>query len=153
MIKRFNKVFLMLGMILLSLTLTSCIEREKLELEEGVYIRNYIGHSAPGYVDFYGELEIHEISEEEFTKAKGLNVLEVEDRYYSVSLFIIYPNTEERIYLDFQDLKTEVIRKVTFNKYYFCNEIGMIYPQGNRMNVQYKTDTIDIGSQFVKKDN
>lgn len=153
MIKRFNKVFLMLGVILLSLTLTSCIEKEKFELEEGVYICDYIGHSSPDYIDFYGELEIHEISEEEFTKAEGLNVLEVEDRYYSVSLFIIYPNTEEKIYLDFQDLKTQEIRKITFNNYYFYNEIGMIHPQGNWMNVQYKTDTIDIGSQFVKKDN
>lgn len=143
--KRFNKVFLMWGVILLSLTLTSCIERKKLELEEGVYICDYI--------DFYGELEIHEISEEEFTKAKGLNVLEVKDRYYSVSLFIIYPNTEERIYLDFQDLKTQEIRKITFNNYYFYSEMGTIYPQGNWMTVHYKTDTIDIGSQFIKKDN
>ena len=53
--KRFNKVFLMWGVILLSLTLTSCIERKKLELEEGVYICDYIGHSSPDYIDFYGE--------------------------------------------------------------------------------------------------
>ena len=151
--KRFNKVFLMWGVILLSLTLTSCIERKKLELEEGVYICDYIGHSSPDYIDFYGELEIHEISEEEFTKAKGLNVLEVENRYYSVNLFIIYPNTEERIYLDFQDSKTEVIHRAGIEEYGFYSEMGTIYPQGNWMTVHYKTDTIDIGSLFIKKDN
>ena len=65
---KIKKLFLVLGVILFSLVISGCTSNS-FEIEEGIYI-------CDSY-DYYGELELKKISENEFVNSNGLNVFKV----------------------------------------------------------------------------
>ena len=146
MIKKLTKLFLVLGVILFSSLIFSC-KTKSFEVVEGKFVCNE--------KEFYGELELYRISEKEFVNSNELNVFKIDYgrgyQYYSVSLYVIFQNTEEKVYLDFKNLEVEEMRKITFKNYFWLDEDGhMLYPSKSNVLVTYKTDDFDVIGEFYK---
>ena len=148
MIKKLTKLFLVSGVILFSSLIFSC-KTKSFEVVEGKFVCNE--------KEFYGELELYRISEKEFVNSNGINVFKIDYgrgyQYYSVSLYVIFQNTEEKVYLDFKNLEVEEMRKITFKNYFWLDEDGhMLYPSKLNVLVTYKTDDFNIIGSFYQKD-
>ena len=146
---KIKKLFLVLGVILFSLVISGCTSNS-FEIEEGIYI-------CDSY-DYYGELELKKISENEFVNSNGLNVFKVnydgEYRFYLINVYVIPVNQEEKIYLDFHNLETEEMHKITFTKYYFVDKDGhMIDPNKEFISITYINENISLAESFYKKNN
>lgn len=146
---KIKKLFLVLGVILFSLVISGCTSNS-FEIEEGIYICNSY--------DYYGELELKKISENEFVNSNGLNVFKVnydgEYRFYLINVYVIPVNQEEKIYLDFHNLETEEMHKITFTKYYFVDKDGhMIDPNKEFISITYINENISLANSFYKKNN
>ena len=146
---KIKKLFLVLGVILFSLVISGCTSNS-FEIEEGIYICD--SH------DYYGELELKKISENEFVNSNGLNVFKVnydgEYRFYLINVYVIPVNQEEKIYLDFHNLETEEMHKITFTKYYFVDKDGhMIDPNKEFISITYINENISLANSFYKKNN
>lgn len=146
---KIKKLFLVLGVILFSLVISGCTSNS-FEIEEGIYI-------CDSY-DYYGELELKKISENEFVNSNGLNVFKVnydgEYRFYLINVYVIPVNQEEKIYLDFHNLETEEMHKITFTKYYFVDKDGhMIDPNKEFISITYINENISLANSFYKKNN
>lgn len=160
MVKKLTKLFLVLGVILFSSLIFSC-KTKSFEVVEGKFVCNE--------KEFYGELELYRISEKEeifnFLDSikyqeeisNGLNVFKIDYgrgyQYYSVSLYVIFQDTEEKVYLDFKNLEVEEMRKITFKNYFWLDEDGrMLYPSKSNVLVTYKTDNFYVTGSFYQKD-
>lgn len=146
---KIKKLFLVLGVILFSLVISGCTSNS-FEIEEGIYICNSY--------DYYGELELKKISENEFVNSNGLNVFKVnydgEYRFYLINVYVIPVNQEEKIYLDFHNLETEEMHKITFTKYYFVDKDGhMIDPNKEFISITCINENISLANSFYKKNN
>lgn len=146
---KIKKLFLVLGVILFSLVISGCTSNS-FEIEEGIYICNSY--------DYYGELELKKISENEFVNSNGLNVFKVnydgEYRFYLINVYVIPVNQEEKIYLDFHNLEIEEMHKITFTKYYFVDKDGhMIDPNKEFISITYINENISLANSFYKKNN
>ena len=144
MVKKLTKLFLVLGVILFSSLIFSC-KTKSFEVVEGKFVCDK--------EEFYGELELHRISEKEFVNSNDLNVFKIDYgrgyQYYSVSLYVIFQDTEEKVYLDFKNLEVEEMRKITFKNYFWLDEDGhMLYPSKSNVLVTYKTDDFHIIGSF-----
>ena len=142
-----KKILVSLFLLVFGLCLTGC-ESNSIKIEEGIYICN--SH------DYYGELELKKISENEFVNFNGLNVFKVnydgEYEYYLINVYVTPVNQEEKIYLDFYNLETEEIPKITFKKYYFVDEnSNMIDPNKDFISITYTIDNINFAKSFYKK--
>lgn len=148
MIKKLTKLFLVLGVILFSSLIFSC-KTKFFEVVEGKFVCDK--------EEFYGELELYRISEKEFVNSNGLNVFKIDYgrgyQYYSVSLYVIFQNTEEKVYLDFKNLEVKEMRKVGLRHYFWLDEDGhMLCPRKSNVLVTYKTDDFNIIGSFYQKD-
>lgn len=146
---KIKKLFLVLGVILFSLVISGCTSNS-FEIEEGIYICNSY--------DYYGELELKKISENEFVNSNGLNVFKVnydgEYKYYLINVYVIPVIQDEKIYLDFHNLETEEMHKITFTKYYFVDKDGhMIDPNKEFISITYINENISLANSFYKKNN
>lgn len=146
---KIKKLFLVLGVILFSLVISGCT-LNSFEIEEGIYICNSY--------DYYGELELKKISENEFVNSNGLNVFKVnydgEYEYYLINVYVTPVNQDKKIYLDFHNLETEEMHKITFKKYYFVDEDNnMIDPNKDFISITYTIDNINFAKSFYKKNN
>ena len=142
-----KKILVSLFLLVFGLCLTGC-ESNSIKIEEGIYI-------CSSY-DYYGELELKKISENEFVNFNGLNVFKVnydgEYEYYLINVYVKPVSQEEKIYLDFHNLETEEIPKITFKKYYFVDEYSnMIDPNKDFISITYTIDDINIAKSFYKK--
>ena len=142
-----KKILVSIFLLVFGLCLVGC-ESNSFEIEEGIYI-------CDSY-DYYGELEIKKISEKEFINSNGLNVFKVnydEDyKYYLINVYVKPVSRDEKIYLDFHNLETEEIPKITFKKYYFVDEhSNMIDPNKDFISITYTIDDINITKSFYKK--
>lgn len=142
-----KKILVSLFLLVFGLCLTGC-ESNLIKIEEGIYICNSY--------DYYGELELKKISENEFVNSNGLNVFKVnydgEYEYYLINVYVKPVSQEEKIYLDFHNLETEEIPKITFKKYYFVDEYSnMIDPNKDFISITYTIDDINIAKSFYKK--
>jgi|GEM_PF-6446038 len=88
---KIKKLFLVLGVILFSLVISGCT-LNSFEIEEGIYICNSY--------DYYGELELKKISENEFVNSNGLNVFKVnydgEYEYYLINVYVTPVNQDKK---------------------------------------------------------
>ena len=142
-----KKIFASMFLLVFGLCLTGC-ESNSFEIEEGIYICNSY--------DYYGELEIKKISEKEFINSNGLNVFKVnydgDYKYYLINVYVKPVSQDEKIYLDFHNLETEEIPKITFKYYYFVDEdSNMIDPNKDFISITYTIDDINIAKSFYKK--
>jgi len=103
MIKKFNKLFLVLGVLLFSLVLTSCYKEERFTFKEGKY--EYSGE----IFNFYNDINIKYISldfSKDNVENNDLNTLinrKNNDLYYVY--FFIENEKEEGIYCTFESQK------------------------------------------------
>ena len=144
-----KKILVSIFLLVFGLCLVGC-ESNSFEIEEGIYI-------CDSY-DYYGELEIKKISEKEFISSNGLNVFKVnydgDYKYYLINVYVIPVNQEEKIYLDFHNLETEEMHKITFTKYYFVDKYGhMIDPNKEFISITYINENISLANSFYKKNN
>lgn len=142
-----KKILVSMFLSVFALCLVGC-ESNSFEIEEGIYI-------CDSY-DYYGELEIKKISEKEFINSNGLNVFKVnydgDYKYYLINVYVKPVSQDEKIYLDFHNLETEEIPKITFKKYYFVDEdSNMIDPNKDFISITYTIDDINIAKSFYKK--
>ena len=142
-----KRLLVSLFLLVFGLCLVGC-ESNSIKIEEGIYICNSY--------DYYGELELKKISENEFVNSNGLNVFKVnydeEYEYYLINVYVSPVNQEEKIYLDFYNLETEEISKITFKKYYFVDEnSNMIDPNKDFISITYTIDNITLAKSFYKK--
>lgn len=146
---KIKKLFLALGVILFSLVISGCTSNS-FEIEQGIYICNSY--------DYYGELELKKISENEFKNSNGLNVFKVnydgEYKYYLINFYVIPVNQDEKIYLEFHNLETEEMHKITFKKNYFVDEdSNMIDLNKDFISITYINENISLAESFYKKNN
>lgn len=123
------------------------------KIDDGIYVCNR--------EDFYGELEIKQITEDDFNNANGLNVFKMSARkgykYYSIVLSVVFSNTEEKIFLDFLDLEAyEEYRYsvIPFNSSLFCyfyDKNALVHPYDECINIDYSTDDHIISGDFYKQ--
>ena len=144
-----KKILFSMFLLVFGSCLVGC-ESNSFEIEEGIYI-------CDSY-DYYGELEIKKISEKEFINSNGLNVFKVnfdgDYKYYLINVYVIPVNQEEKIYLDFHNLETEEMHKITFTKYYFVDKDGhMIDPNKEFISITYINENISLANSFYKKNN
>lgn len=144
---KIKKLFLVLGVILFSLVISGCASNS-FGIEEGIYVCDSD--------EYYGELELKKISENEFVNSNGLNVFKVHHdgkyKYYLINAYIIPVNQEEKIYLNFHNLETEEMHKITFKKYYFIDKDShMINPNKEFISITYTADNINFANSFYKK--
>lgn len=142
-----KKVLVSIFLLVFALCSVGC-ESNSFEIEEGIYI-------CDSY-DYYGELEIKKISEKEFINSNGLNVFKVnydgDYKYYLINVYVKPVSQDEKIYLDFHNLETEEIPKITFKYYYFVDEdSNMIDPNKDFISITYTIDDINIAKSFYKK--
>ena len=142
-----KKILVSIFLLVFGLCLVGC-ESNSFEIEEGIYI-------CDSY-DYYGELEIKKISEKEFINSNGLNVFKMnydgDYKYYLINVYVKPVNQDEKIYLDFHNLETEEIPKITFKKYYFVDEDNnMIDPNKYFISITYTIDNINFAKSFFKK--
>ena len=142
-----KKILLSVFLLVFGLCLVGC-ESNSFEIEEGIYI-------CDSY-DYYGELEIKKISENEFINSNGLNVFKMnydgDYKYYLINVYVKPVSQDEKIYLDFHNLETEEIPKITFKKYYFVDEdSNIIDPNKDFISITYTIDNINFAKSFYKK--
>lgn len=142
-----KKILFSMFLLVFGLCLIGC-ESNSFEIKEGIYI-------CDSY-DYYGELEIKKISENEFIHSNGLNVFKVnydgDYKYYLINVYVKPVSQDEKIYLDFHNLETEEIPKITFKKYYFVDEdSNMIDPNKDFISITYINENISLAESFYKK--
>ncbi|MGM9969283.1 MAG: hypothetical protein ACI35S_02690 [Anaeroplasma sp.] len=147
MIRKFSKLFLFFVVILFSIMFSGCTSNS-FEIKNGTYICNAD--------EYFGELDLKKISEEEFVGSNGLNVFRVnydgEYRFFSINLYVTPINKEEKINLNFNNLEIEELHKITYNYYYFVDKDGqMININEEFISISYISDNVIIINDFYKK--
>ena len=102
MVGRFRKLFLVLGVLLFSLVLTSCYKEERFTFKTGKY--EYLGES----FNFYNDINIKYISldfSKENVEKKDTNILINRKNNESYYVDFYLGNEEEDVYCNFESLE------------------------------------------------
>lgn len=150
--KKLFIIFIVLGVMLFCILILGYIPTI-VKIADGIYVCNR--------EDFYGELEIKQITEDDFNNANGLNVFKMSGRmgckYYSIVLSVVFSNTEEKMFLDFLDLETYEESRysvIPFNSSIFCyfyDKNALVKPCGNHFYVDYMINDYRFYDDFYKQ--
>ena len=146
MIKKINKLFVIFSVILFGFMFSSCASNSY-EIKEGIYICDVD--------EYFGKIELNKISEEEFVSSNGLNVFKVKYdgkyKYFSIIVYVTLINNEEKISLNFNNLESKELPKISFDYYYFVDEDGhMINIHNQFISISYVDDNINIINDFYQ---
>lgn len=144
--KKLFIILIVLGVMLFCILIPGCVPKIA-KIDDGIYVCNS--------EDFYGELEIKQITEDDFNNANGLNVFKMSARkgykYYSIVLSVVFSNTEEKKFLDFLDLETYEENRISFIFCYFHNKNALVSPCDKYIYIAYTIEDYRISDDFYKQ--
>ena len=99
---------------------------------------------------YYAEIKVSEINEIQYNESNGMNVVKIDEdnKYYVLDFYIVYSDTNDKIKLNFCNLKTEKVNKISFSNYYFCNDNSMIVVKKDKINISYTLEEISVNGDF-----
>lgn len=137
-----KKMVVSMFMLLFCLCITGC-KKDVFKIYSGTYTFEC--------KDYYAEMIVTEIDVNQYIESKGINVIKIEEdnQYFYLEFNIVYIDTQEKIRLDFYDLKTERISKITFSNYvFFDNNYNRIVTKKTGIRIGYKNEEIHIEGDF-----
>ena len=99
---------------------------------------------------YYAEIKVSEINEIQYNESNGMNVVKIDEdnKYYVLDFYIVYSDTNDKIKLNFCNLKTEKVNKISFSNYYFCDDNSMIVVKKDKINISYTLEEISVNGDF-----
>lgn len=139
-----KKILVSMFLLVFGLCLVGCT-KEIYKLTAGTYIFEC--------KEYYAEIKVSEIDKIQYNESNGINVVKIDEdnKYYVLDFYITYSGTDEKIKLNFHNLKTEKFIKISFSNYYFYGDNSMIVVEKDRIDISYTLEEINVRGDFYLK--